>query len=74
MALYHAQIEFRSAHGRWAASTGELTLLAKESYPFETPPAISLTGSGYIASVTIRLPGGTKVSWFVTEDSRLWHQ
>ncbi|HTY57653.1 MAG TPA: carbohydrate-binding family 9-like protein [Bacteroidota bacterium] len=74
MAVYRAQIEFRKAHGRWAASRGELTLLQKETYPFETPPAISLTGAGYIASVTIRLPGGKKVSWFVTEDSRLWHQ
>ncbi len=74
MSLYHAQVEFRKVHGRWAASTGELLLPWKENPLFERPPAISLTGAGYIATVTQRLPGGKKVTWFVTEDSRLWRQ
>ena len=40
---------------------------------FDVPPAVSLTSAGYIASVTIKLPRGKKQTWFVTEDSRLWH-
>jgi hypothetical protein len=74
MAIYHAQIDFRKVHGRWAESRGELTMLPEERYGFESPPAVSLTGAGYIATVTIRLSGGKKVTWFVTEDSRLWQE
>jgi hypothetical protein len=76
MSVYHAQVGFRKEHGRWAASFGELHPGpgAKEGFPFETPPAVSLTAAGYIATVTIKLPGGKKETWFVTEDSRLWHE
>lgn len=74
MSLYHAQIGFMHQHGRWAASTGELFAGREEDSRFETPPALSLTSAGYIATVTIRLPGGKKETWFVTQDSRLWHE
>ena len=73
MSVYHAQVGFRKRHGRWAASIGELPPGTGEKYAFETPPAVSLTAAGYIASVTITLPGRKKETWFVTEDSRLWH-
>ena len=90
MSVYHTQVGFRNEHGRWAASIGELYDNSGDSSghgsgtgpgpgkeeitAFETPPAVSLTAAGYIASVTIKLPGGKKQTWFVTEDSRLWHQ
>jgi hypothetical protein len=73
MSVYNAQVGFRKEHGRWAASIGELPLVPEENSAFETPPAISLTAAGYTATVTIKLPGGKKETWFVTEDSRLWH-
>ncbi|HEX7573548.1 MAG TPA: carbohydrate-binding family 9-like protein, partial [Bacteroidota bacterium] len=81
MSVYHAQVGFRKEHGRWATSIGELSPGpgpgpgpgTGEKSAFETPPAVSLTASGYIATVTIKLPGGKKKTWFVTENSRLWH-
>jgi hypothetical protein len=73
MSVYYAQVGFRKDHGRWAASIGELQVGGEEKSPFETPPAISLTAAGYVATVTIRLPGGKKETWSVTEDSRLSH-
>jgi len=73
MSLYRAQIAFMKQHGRWAASAGELFPGREETSHFETPPAVSLTVAGYIATVTMRLPGGKKQTWFITQDSRLWH-
>jgi hypothetical protein len=73
MSVYHAQVGFRKEHEHWAASIGELPLGTEEKSTFVTPPAISLTPAGYTASVTIRLPGGKKETWHVSEDSRLWH-
>ena len=73
MSVYHAQVGFRKEHGRWAASIGELPPVTEEKSAFGTPPAISLTAAGYIASVTMNLPGGRRETWFVTEDSHLWH-
>ena len=73
MSVYHAQVAFRKEHGRWAASIGELSHAVTDAAAFPTPPAVSLTGAGFIATVTIRLPGGKTQTWFVTEDSRLWH-
>jgi hypothetical protein len=74
MAVYHAQREFRKEHGRWAASAGELTLQTEVKSLAVSPPAVSLTGAGYIATVTLTLPRGKKETWFVSEDSRLWHE
>jgi hypothetical protein len=73
MKVYREQVRFRKDHGRWASSIGELSPVSEPGSPWATPPAVSLTGAGFIASVTIRLPGGKKVTWYVTEDSRLWH-
>ena len=73
MAIYHAQMAFRAAHGRWAASLGELQIAQTGGEVFATPPAVSLTSAGYIASVTIRVRGGKSLTWYVTQDSRLWH-
>jgi len=73
MAVYHAQMAFRAAHGRWAASIGELQIPRASPQIFATSPAVSLTSAGYIASVTIRLKGGKTLTWYATQDSRLWH-
>ncbi len=74
MAVYHAQREFRKEHGRWAASAGELGLTGASNSGAVSSPAVSLTGAGYIATVTLTLPRGKKETWFVSEDSRLWHE
>jgi hypothetical protein len=74
MRLYYAQVEFRKEHGHWAATTGELPPGTMETNAaFTSAPAITLTPAGYTASVTIRSPGGKKVTWSVREDSRLSH-
>ena len=74
MSVYRAQMAFKAAHGRWAASAGELMITSVKEKAVVPPPAVSLTGAGYIATVTIRLPGGKKETWFLTQDSRLWHE
>jgi len=74
MAVYHAQKEFRKVHGRWAENAGDLALPASAKPGAVSAPAVSLTGAGYIATVTLTLPGGKRETWFVSEDSRLWRE
>jgi hypothetical protein len=73
MRVYHAQVAFRKAHGRWAGGLAELGTQAGSAAPDSAlgPIVLETTPEGYTASVVVRPPGQPSLRWVVRHDSRL---
>jgi hypothetical protein len=72
--IYYAQKEFEKKHKRWAISLVELGINGFLTDGLANPPAMSLTSEGWLATATSRDPKGKKHTWFIKQDSRIWHE
>ena len=70
-AVYYAQREFRTAHGRWAPTIAELGLPALAGDALSSP-SLSVAGSQFEASIDLRLAGGRTERWYIRQDSLIW--
>jgi hypothetical protein len=67
-AVYYAQREFRTAHGRWAATLAELGAPALSGGALSSP-ALSVAGSLFEARVDLRLSDGAIEHWRIRQDA-----
>jgi hypothetical protein len=69
--VYYAQREFRTGHGRWAATLAELGAPAPGEGPLSSP-SLAATESLFEATVDLRLAGGATERWHIRQDSLIW--
>lgn len=72
MAIYHAQREFQKRTGKWTATLSELGLKEDALTDLAATPAIKLTKDGFVATAIVKARQGTRETWHVRQDSRLW--
>jgi hypothetical protein len=70
--IYYSQREYRAKHGRWARSLEELRLPRLADASFVGGPRLATTDDLFQATITIRLPGGTRQRWHIRQDARVW--
>ena len=58
--VYYAQIDYKRVHDRFAGSFKELIIDTSWLDPAVGRPAIEMTGDGYLATVEMKLPNGSK--------------
>ena len=70
--VYYAQREFFRAKGRYAANIEELGAPVGTHESVIKPPEIKLTGNGYTASLTVRLPNGKRQTLRIRHNSKIF--
>ena len=72
MEVYHRQRAFREKNGLWAADWKALDFEPKS--PSSESARMQANSEGYTASLVQKTEDGTKRTWFVRQDSKLWSQ
>ena len=69
--VYYAQRDFRKAHGRWAASLGELVMDPPAAAALSAP-SLRVTENLFEVSIDLRLPGARTERWRIRQDALVW--
>jgi hypothetical protein len=72
-AVYYAQREFRTSHGRWAATLAELGVPALSGDSLSSP-SLSVAGSQFEAGVDLRMVNGAIERWRIRQDALIWKE
>lgn len=69
--IYYAQRDFRDKNKNWAGSLAELNLDFTGNTALMGNPVIEPTSNGYIARLTVVLPGGKSKKMSIRQDARI---
>ncbi|HZT40673.1 MAG TPA: carbohydrate-binding family 9-like protein [Chthonomonadaceae bacterium] len=72
--IYYAEHSYYKQHGHWAPALSDLDLAHLPHDDRLGPPRLETTEAGFLASVTLNLPDGTRQRWHISDDSRIWHK
>lgn len=69
--IYYAQVAFRERHGRWG-DLSELDLVQVRHETLVGEVVLERTQSLFEARVPVAYPDGRKLTWHISQDSRIW--
>jgi hypothetical protein len=70
--VYYAQKTRRDSTNEWAKTMDQLRPWLPKGYTQPEGLALETTGEGFIASMPLEMPDGTRRRWHISQDSRLW--
>jgi hypothetical protein len=70
-AIYYAQQDYRTNHGRWARTLAELGFSSRGSASL-SPARLETTSNLFEATIDLRSPGGATQAWHIRQDGRIW--
>jgi hypothetical protein len=68
-AIYYAELGYRKAHGRWAATFDELGVAAPDAAAGLASPSLETTRDLFEVSVSVTGAGGQRERWSIRQDS-----
>jgi hypothetical protein len=70
--VYYAQRVFRDSTKQWAQTLNQLRLGAPTLSTQQQGLSLQTSGEGFVATMPLKLPDGSKQLWHIRQDSRIW--